>query len=197
MSRFCGLFLAVMLSAAAMCSVRSDIDRQYHRWAKAALDNDVETVLAILAPDYSLRTFTGKMIDRKAYETSLRKRRESKQAATVYQTKLASVDVHGATATVISDETSDKISLDPVTNKKLKMIHIHRYLDTWIRSGRIWKLRQTITQLESTKVVPIERQRPQTSQLRTSTMAPDAQSLFIQSIRSSFDKQRISPKVKC
>jgi hypothetical protein len=138
-----------------MATVRADIDHQYKRWAQAALSNDVETILAVLAPDYTLHTYTGTVIARKDYEASLRKRRASHQAATAYQTQIASVQVDGATAKVISDETSAKVSVDPVTTKKLKMIHIHRYLDTWVRIGRSWRLQTTVTQIESTKIVPL------------------------------------------
>ena len=139
----------------ASASVRSDIDHQYKRWSKAALTNDVETILAVLAPDYTLHTYTGTVIPRKAYEASLRKRRESKQAATAYQTRIASVSVSGGVAKVISDETSAKLTVDPVTAKKLKMVHIHRYLDTWVKIGHNWRLQTTITQIESTKIVPL------------------------------------------
>jgi len=154
MKRF-ALLLLVLCVTSAYASVRDDIDRQYKKWAKAALTNDVETILSVLAPDYSLHTYTGTVIDRKAYEASLRKRRASNQPATAYQTQIASVAVQGAVAKVISDETSAKVTLDPVTDKKLKMVHIHRYLDTWVKTGGVWRLRSTVTQVESTKVVPI------------------------------------------
>ena len=63
--------------------------------------------------------------------------------------------VHGKVASVISNETSVNLSVDPVTNKKLKLVHLHRYLDTWIKSGGVWRLQKTLTQIESTKVVPV------------------------------------------
>ena len=141
-----------MLACYGTASVRSDIQRQYHRWAKAALSNDVDTILSILAPDYTLHTYTGTTIARSDYEASLRKRKAANKPATAYKTKINSVKVDGSTASVISDETSEAVSLDPVTNKQVKLIHIHRYLDTWVRSGNIWRLRTTITQIESTTV---------------------------------------------
>jgi len=116
------------------------------------VNNDVETILSILAPDYTLHTYTGTTIKRADYETSLRKRKAAKKPATAYETKIASVQVTGATASVVSDETSKTASLDPITNKRVKLIHIHRYLDTWVRSGRVWRLQKTVTTLESTKV---------------------------------------------
>jgi uncharacterized protein DUF4440 len=148
LAAFC---LAAMV---AQGSVRSDIDRQYKRWAKAAVTNDVDTILAILAPDYTLHTYTKMVIPRKDYEVSLRKRKASGKPAAAYQTKIVSVTVEGSKASVISDETSDTYSQDPITNKKLKLIHTHRYLDTWIKMGSSWRLQTTITQVEATKVVP-------------------------------------------
>ena len=139
----------------ANASVKDDIDRQYKRWGRAALVNDVDTVLAILAPDYVLHTFTGTAIARKDYEVSLRKRKAANKPATVYETSMADISVTGDTALVTSDETSNNISVDPITNKKVKLVHIHRYHDTWIRIRGVWRLQTTITTVESTKVVPI------------------------------------------
>ena len=149
------LICLALLASIAGASARTQIDHQYKRWAKATLTNDVDTVLSVLAPGYTLHTYTGTVIERKAYEASLRKRKASKQPATAYQTQIASVSVAGSTARVISDETSAKVSVDPVTSKKLKMIHIHRYLDTWVKLGTVWKLQSTVTQLESTKIVDL------------------------------------------
>jgi len=146
--------LTAILGSGACASVRSDIQRQYTRWARAALSNDVDAILSILAPDYSLHTYTGTTINRTDYEASLRKRKAANKPATAYETKINNVTVEGSTALVISDETSEAVSLDPVTNKKVKLIHIHRYLDTWIRSGKGWRLRTTITKVESTTVAP-------------------------------------------
>jgi ketosteroid isomerase-like protein len=150
------LVLLVALTAASItpASVRNDIDRQYHRWAKAAPANDVETILSILAPDYTLRTFTGKTITRPEYEASLWKRKAANKPSAAYVTKIASVSPKGDTTEVISDETSETPSTDPITNKRLRLIHIHRYLDTWVRIDSVWRLRSTVTQVESTKVVP-------------------------------------------
>jgi hypothetical protein len=146
-------FLA--LGVFAQASVSGDIDRQYKRWGRAALTNDVDTILSILAPDYTLHTYTGVTIPRKDYEASLRKRKASGKPATAYVTKIAKVTVEGKKALVISDETSATVSKDPITNQKVKLIHIHRYLDTWVRGGSAWRLRSTVTQVESTTVVKL------------------------------------------
>jgi len=148
------LILALAMTL-AHASPRAEIDRQYKLWGRAALVNDVETILAVLAPDYTLHTYTGTVISRKDYEASLRKRKAENKPATVYETSMAGITVVGDTAKVISDETSKNFSQDPITNKRLKLIHIHRYLDTWIRIHEIWRLRSTITQVEFTKVVQI------------------------------------------
>ena len=144
-----------MAISAAKASTRDEIDRQYKRWGKAALVNDVDTILAILAPDYVLHTFTGTVISHKDYEDSLRKRKAANKPATVYETSMADISVTGDSALVTSDEVSNNISLDPITNKKVKLVHIHRYLDTWVRLRGVWRLQTTVTKVESTKVVPL------------------------------------------
>jgi len=145
---------ALLATVAAQASVKTDIERQYKRWAKATVANDVDTILNVLAPDYTLKTFTGTVVPRKAYEASLRKRKAANQPAAAYQTQIVTVTVEGQTAKVISDETSTTLSEDPVTNKKLKLLHTHRYLDTWTKIGKAWRLKSTITQQESTKALP-------------------------------------------
>lgn len=141
-----------LFASIAHGTVRDDIEKQYQRWAKSTLTNDVDAVLGVLAPDYTLKTYSGQVIQRKDYEASLRKRKAAKKPATAYVTKMASCEVLGSMANVISDETSLTESVDPVTNKKVKLLHTHRYLDTWIRVGNAWRIRSTVTQVESTKV---------------------------------------------
>lgn len=151
------IFLVLFAASLASASVKTDIDRQYKRWAKAAVANDVETILGIMAPDYTLKTYAGVVVDHQKYEASLRKRREAKQPTDAYRTEIYSLSVKGKIATVISDETSEKPTVDPLTNEKLNMMHIHRYLDTWVKLGKDWRLRSTVTQLESTKIVPFKK----------------------------------------
>lgn len=146
--------LAFVTAATSIASVRDEIEAQYARWARAALVNDVETVLSVLAPDYTLKTYTDSVIDRKAYEKSLRDRRARKQKSDAYQTKIASLNVQGRVATVISDETSIKAAKDPITKQAISMVHIHRYQDTWVKLGKSWRLKSTVTQMESTRIVP-------------------------------------------
>ena len=144
--------LLCFASVSVYASVQTEIQMQYDRWSKAALVNDVDTILEVLAPDYTLKTYTGQVILRKNYEVSLRKRKAANKPATVYTTKMASCMVDNVTASVISDETSVVETSDPITNKKVKLLHIHRYLDTWVKLGKTWRLRSTVTQVETTKV---------------------------------------------
>ena len=146
---------ALVLSNTAFATVKDDIDRQYKRWGRAALVNDVDTILAILAPEYVLHTYSGKAITHREYEASLRQRKAANKPATVYETSMADITVSSDTALVTSDETSNNVSVDPITNKKVKLVHVHRYKDTWVRIRGVWRLRNTLTTVETTTVVPI------------------------------------------
>jgi hypothetical protein len=119
---------------------------------KATLSNDVNTIIAILAPDYTITTFTGKLIHLKDYEASLKKRKASGQKPNAYSTAIEDLKSKGNTASVISLEKNITEAVDPVTNKHRKLVHIHRYLDTWINIAGTWRLKSTVTQLESTTV---------------------------------------------
>lgn len=146
------LLLASALASAHGGSARSAIEAQYKRWARAALNNDVEGVLAILAPGYALRAFDGTVIERKAYEASLRKRKAEGQKPAAYTTSIETLTVSGNGATVLSLETSVKATADPITNKVQKLVHIHRYRDVWIRASGRWRLASTVTLLEKTTI---------------------------------------------
>ena len=150
------LFLAVLVSGrslgAAAPSTRTQIDGQYKRWVAASLRLDVDGVLAILAPDYSLQTFDGKLIPRQMYEKSLRARKAKGQRPASYKTSIESLSQTGDTASVISLETSITDTPDPVTQKVQKVIHIHQYRDTWNHLEGAWKLSSTVTLLEKTTV---------------------------------------------
>ena len=143
------------VSMASDTDVRRTIQNQYKRWSRAALTNDVESILTILAPNYTLHTYSGKVIDHKTYESSLRERKKQNKPASVYDTHIERMSIHGDNAIVVSNETSSNTSVDPITNKKLRLMHIHKYSDSWVKIRGEWRLQKTITQAESTKVVPL------------------------------------------
>jgi len=132
--------------------VRLQIDRQYKVWSSAAMNNNVEQVLSILSPDYTLQTYTGTIIPRKSYEQSLRKRKAENKPAAVYTTRMKSIKVSGSTALVVSEELSKSPTIDPITNVNQILVHIHEYNDTWVRIAGKWRLRSTVTKLEKTTV---------------------------------------------
>lgn len=147
------LLFGLFMTSPAAASVRSQIQTQYRRWARATLANDAEAILNGLAPAYTLKTFTGKVIDRKTYEQSLRKRKANPgKPLSSYTTRMASIEVLGPRAHVISEESSSSKAVDPITQKRIRLVHIHQYLDTWVKSARSWLLQSTVTQKEITRV---------------------------------------------
>jgi len=150
------LSLIFLIVSVALCaaSVRSAIERQYQRGVKATLSNDVDTVLAILTPDYTIKTYTGQVIQFKVYASGLKKKKASGQKPSAYTTKIKDLKVNGSTATVISLETTVTTAVDPITNEKKKLLHTHQYLDTWVKMASVWRLKSTVTQTETTTVEP-------------------------------------------
>ncbi len=138
--------------ASAGDSVRSKIQTQYKRWVAASMRLDVDGVLAILTPDYTLKTFDGKLIPLKMYEQSLRKRKATGQKPNAYTTTIQSLEKAESAATVISWETSVTDTPDPITNKIQKVIHVHQYRDIWTNLRGTWKLASTVTLLEKTTI---------------------------------------------
>jgi hypothetical protein len=144
----CVMGCAVLAGA----SVKSDIEQQYKAWVRSSLKLDVDGVLAVLTPEYTLKTFDGKVIPLKNYEVSLRQRKAKGIKPANYTTEIKSLEEAGDEAKVISLETSITDTPDPITNKVQKVIHIHEYLDTWKRMGRKWRLASTVTQVERTTI---------------------------------------------
>jgi hypothetical protein len=86
------------------------------------------------------------------YRASLLKRKATGQKTKAYTTSIQSLTVSGNAAKVISLENMITGAKDPITGKTQSIIHIHRYLDTWINMSGVWKLQSTATQLESTTI---------------------------------------------
>lgn len=148
--------ISVRAAAVTLPTAQSQIESQYRRAAKATLTNDVDTLLSILTPDYVLLTYTGTLLDRKTYEASLRKRHSENQHPDTYKTRIVTIHALQKFAKVISEETSSKVSRDPLTDRNLRVIQIHRYVDTWIKVGQTWQLKATATLEESTKVETVK-----------------------------------------
>lgn len=149
------LLFAVCVSTVALAGtkdVQKEIERQYKRWSKAYVVNDVDTILSILTSDYTLTTYSGDVVSFKQYASSLREKKAKGTKNAAYTTKIVSLAVKGIRANVVSEEESVTSVKDPVTAKLKRLIHIHRYSDSWVKSGGVWKLSSTKTTLEKTTV---------------------------------------------
>jgi hypothetical protein len=153
LSRLAVLSLALLVlapSASAHSSVRKALERQYQTWAHAAVKNDVDRILGILAPEYTLTTFAGKVIPYDKYKKSLFARKASGKPSTAYTTRICDLSVAKRVATVRSEEISISVARDPILQKDVKIVHTHQYIDKWRHTGRAWRLCSTVTTLERT-----------------------------------------------
>ena len=144
-------FLKLMaMSSVAHTVVRKALERQYQSWAHAAVTNDVDRILAILAPEYTLKTFAGKVITYDNYKKSLLARKAAGKPSTAYTTRICDLTVAPHAATVRSEEISISLAKDPILLKDVKIVHTHQYIDRWREQGRVWRLCSTVTTLEKT-----------------------------------------------
>jgi hypothetical protein len=143
---------AVLLvpSAQAHSTVRKALERQYQTWAHAAVKNDVDRILGILAPEYTLTTFAGKVIPYANYKKRLLARKASGKPSTAYTTRICDLSVASRFATVRSEEISISEARDPILQKDVKIVHTHQYIDKWRHTGQAWRLVSTVTTLEKT-----------------------------------------------
>ena len=138
---------------------RKQIQARYDAWSKAYMANDVETLLGMLAPEYTLTTVDGTLIKRSEYEAKLRLRKAANADTTKYATKILSLKMLGpmpggrpevggridAGAEVIARE-----SMTSMVDGK-KVVHEHDYRDTWNHIGNSWLLAGTVTLKERTR----------------------------------------------
>lgn len=145
-------FVLVAVTSPPPLPERAEIQRQYARWSVAARRNDVATIMKIISPDYTLTTASGTVITRKAYQLSLERRKLKASKVPVYTTHLAQLTEFEGKLIAISNEVNQSTITDPITNKRITLIHTHRYRDTWRKIATQWRLASTVTELESTTV---------------------------------------------
>jgi hypothetical protein len=150
LARFAVLSVVLVAGSHARASVRTALERQYQAWARAAVTNDVDRILGILAPEYTLKTFAGKVITYDNYKKSLLARKAAGKPSTAYTTRICDLSVAGHAATVRSEEISISLAQDPILLKNVKIVHTHQYIDRWREQGRVWRLCSTVTTLEKT-----------------------------------------------
>ena len=134
---------------------RSAIQLQYDAWSKAYMAHDVDTLLAILAPDYTLKTAKGALIVRSEYEVMLKLRKAKHSDTTHYSTELLRITLRGGVAAIWSRETTTDPGVNGATGKAEPISYLHDYVDLWIYSNGEWLLRSTVTQKET--VIPTVR----------------------------------------
>jgi len=140
------LLAVVVLSGTA--TVKAEIQRQYDRWSKAYIANDVPVLLSILTPDYRLTTVDKTVVDHAEYEAKIRLRSEMRADPTSYSTQIISLAVKDGEADVRAVETMESHLEKP----RRTVFHRHHYLDHWVHPRKAWLLKSTVTVGESTTV---------------------------------------------
>jgi hypothetical protein len=127
---------------------RKAIQKQYDAWSKAYMAHDVDTLLSILAPAYSLKTAQGTQINRTEYEVMLKLRKQKHSDTTQYKTEILRITLRDGVAAIWSRETTTDPGLNQKTGKKEPVSYQHDYIDLWIYSSGKWLLKNTATQKE-------------------------------------------------
>jgi hypothetical protein len=120
--------------AGAQSGRNAEVQQQYDRYAKAYVQNDVETMLSILAPEYKLVKEDGKVVDRAEYKKTLLLRRERNERTSAYTVSFRVISFRQGVLTVESREVqkgSDGAN------------HAHVYRDRWRKMNGVWKLLST------------------------------------------------------
>jgi hypothetical protein len=123
--------------------VQKQIQAQYDRWSKAYMANDVDTLLGILSPDYTLTNSNKEVMTYATYKAYIKLRAKGPKEATQYRTRILSLSVHG--------DVADADSVESMTTGRT--VHRHEYHDTWSLRGGVWRLSKTVTVKESTTTI--------------------------------------------
>ncbi len=127
---------------------RTAIQRQYNRWSKAYMAHDVETLLSILAPGYTLKTAQGTQIKRSEYGVMLKMRKQKRSDTTHYTTEILRITLRDGVAAIFSREHTTDPGVDQKTGKPTTVSYQHDYIDLWVYANGRWLLKGTVTQRE-------------------------------------------------
>jgi hypothetical protein len=126
------------------------IQVQYDRWSKAYMAHDVDSLLAILSPGYTLKTAKGATMSHDEYQTSLLVRKQKHDDTTQYSTEIQRITMHGDVAAIYARETTTNPKLNPQTGKTEPISYQHDYIDVWEYRAGEWRLKSTVTLKEQT-----------------------------------------------
>lgn len=143
-----GVMILVSGSHAAT-DTQKQIQAQYNRWSRAYMSHDVDTLLDILSPDYTLTSVDKDVMSYATYKAYLELKRKTPKDATEYKTRILKLVQSGERAVVTSEEAMTTAGTDP-SGKKVVSVHKHVYSDTWVHEATTWRLLSTVTQREST-----------------------------------------------
>lgn len=128
--------------------VRLAIQSRYQAWSQAYMAHDVDQLLSMLAPDYSLKTAKGQVITRSQYEVMLNLRKQKHSDTTRYSTEILRMTLNEGVAAIYSRETTTDPTKNGANGKVEPATYQHDYLDVWVFKGGQWLLRSTTTQRE-------------------------------------------------
>ena len=136
------------VNAPTEADARKAIQKQYNSWSKAYMAHDVDTLLSILAPTYTLKTAQGKFIKHTEYAVMLKMRKQKHSDTTRYSTEILRITLKNGVAAIFSRETTTDPGLNQKTGKAEPVSYQHDYIDLWVLTGGKWLLQSTVTQRE-------------------------------------------------
>lgn len=130
--------------------VKAAIQKRYDEWSKAYMAHDVDKLLAILSPGYTLKTTKGAVITLPEYKTMLNVRKQKHDDTTKYSTEIQRITLHDGVAAIYARETTTSQKVNKDTGKTEDTSYQHDYIDVWeLRDGK-WFLKSTVTVKEQT-----------------------------------------------
>lgn len=128
---------------------KNELQQRYNAWSKAYMAHDIEVLLDVLAPGYTLKTASGTTISRAEYEVMLRSRKKQAEDTSSYRTEILRLTLKEGVAAVYSRETTNNPRRDEKSGKLVPNVWEHEYIDVWVQQSGKWRLRSTNTVREA------------------------------------------------
>jgi hypothetical protein len=129
--------VALLVAPGLGSALEDQLTIRYGVWDRAYRANDAKAMAAMLDPKFRVITLSGKVIPRADYVKGLGK----SPAPAKYTTTLLRAEGGRYTARAWTREVSQKAG---------ESAHVHRYRDTWKKSGGHWLLLESRTLSEET-----------------------------------------------
>lgn len=131
-------FAGGVLAAESAKEARKAVEEEYERYHQAVKRKDVDAIMALLTPNYVWKMPDGTLYDYHQTKAALKSYYSTVRAVTDISTQIHRMTVQGNRAIAV---VTERVVLQ--TADSPRTIRTEHYRETWVKTARGWKIRQT------------------------------------------------------